>query len=54
MESGPLNRVFKGPARRSGVVGAGLLGAALMGGTASVIGNEAERRRRAYEAELGI
>lgn len=55
METGPASRVFTNPRlRNSGVITAGLAGGAGLSALTSLIGGEAERRRREYEAEQGI
>ena len=55
MKNGPLKGMFNNPRlKNTGVIRGGLIGAAAAAGISQLIGNEAERRRRSYEAEQGI
>ena len=55
MKNGPLKGLFNNPSiRRTGVVRGGVLGGLAAAGISQLIGNEAEKRRRSYEAEQGI
>ena len=55
MNNGPMSAIYKNKRiNRAGPIRAGLIGGFASAGIAQLIGNEAERRRREYEAERGI